>query len=154
MVPVFALCGFILIGSTAMRASAKLSACCAWRLALAASSCASDTAWAEDAWLAAVPSPKFHPAVIQRGGLISENVSYGGCATHKKRHRDMRRPGSTGTLLLSGFHDCFENGSKSRFRQPDRNDGAGRRALASTQPCGIHRDSSLPLDCRAFLSPA
>jgi hypothetical protein len=23
------------------------------------------------------PSPKFHPAVIRRGGLISENVSYG-----------------------------------------------------------------------------
>jgi hypothetical protein len=81
--------------------------------------------------MAGCPSPKFHPAVIQRGGLISENVSYGGFAAHKKRHRDMQRPGSTGTLLLSGFHDCFENGSKSRFRQPDRSDDEGRRVLAS-----------------------
>jgi hypothetical protein len=50
---------------------------------------------------------------------------------HSKRHRDDQLAGPTGTLLLSALHDCFENGSKSRSKQPNRNDDASLRVWAS-----------------------
>ena len=68
--------------------------------------------------------------IPELAGLLGSGFRLVMCRSTIAEHGEAHRAETTGTLLPSDIFGFVENGSKNRFRQPDRSDDATRQAWA------------------------